>query len=126
MAELFDLLNAQETILEATHTVTETEAQVVSLTTNDLLPGKYDITVSFVAQYNTINDQLHYQATGEFPSEILMNEANDASEVFPFSYAFPVIWGGGVITMGLSAFTTGVGGPTVDMPSANIMIRRVG
>ena len=97
---------------------------ILTLTEPDIPAGTYVFTVSFVTEFALINDQIHWNVTGDVTSPLFLKEAKDANENIPFSFSFPVTLFGGPFTATLHAQITGPGASDATIQAANIFLVR--
>ena len=117
---VYDVLPAPVVVLESDGLV-----DILTLTIVDLPANTYVANISFVTEFVAINDQVHWNITGDLVSPIFLKEAKDAAEVVPFAFLFPFVWAGGPFTITLQVEASGPGIDTqVTIQAANLFVMK--
>ena len=112
--------------LAAPVTITEADGDVdVIVFSEELIAGTYLISVSYISDFTTANDQMGWRVTGSINAGDFLDEAKDSDEAIPQEVTVPLIWGGGLMGFTLTAFISGAGNADVDITAGNITAQRV-
>ena len=102
--------------------------QLVTLTTENLEPGKYLIGYSWEGDFHEQKNRPFYtQLTGTFAGEEFSDSIGDNDTGFKNRfYAFPKDWAGGVITLGVQGKKDSLFSAQMDITFIDVFVLRVG